>query len=160
MQPVDPIAPLVRVPGAADQAPRPTGARKVLIIEDNEDNRIIYAAAFRHRGYRVLEADNGYTGVELARRERPDVVLMDLSMPILDGFEATQALKHDPETSAIPVVIVSAHSMPVDEQRARDAGCSFFLVKPVLPLELVDEVARMLAPEASPTPSNAPIAMR
>ena len=116
--------------------------RTVLIIEDNEDNRIIYAAALQHFGYRVLEADNGYTGIEMARRSRPDVVLMDLSMPILDGLEATQVLKHDAETSRIPVIVVTAHTLPADRRRAERAGCDAFVAKPLSPLELVHQVAR------------------
>jgi CheY-like chemotaxis protein len=91
----------------------------VLVVEDNAVNRKLARNVLRSRGYRVLEADTGEEGIEIARRERPQLILMDLQLPGLDGMEATRRLKADPRTSAIPVVALSAHAAGVDEERAR-----------------------------------------
>src|SRR6185312_5317175 len=95
----------------------------VLLVEDNEDNRIIYATALRYAGYEVLEAITGTEGVALARTHLPDLILMDISIPEIDGWEATAILKADPSTQHIPIVAVTAHALPGDRQRSVDAGC-------------------------------------
>ncbi len=82
--------------------------KTVLLVEDNEDNRIVYATVLEHFGYRVLEATDGAEGVRLAREQRPDVVLMDISIPVIDGWQATSMLKEDPRTNAIPVIALTA----------------------------------------------------
>jgi signal transduction histidine kinase len=103
----------------------------VLVVEDNAVNRKLARNVLRSRGYRVLEADTGEEGIEIARRERPQLILMDLQLPGLDGMEATRRLKADPRTSAIPVVALSAHAQGVDEERARAAGCAGYIAKPI-----------------------------
>lgn len=121
---------------------------RVLIVEDNEDIRSIYALYLRFRGYDVLEADNGYHGVEVARSERPDVIVMDLAMPVLDGLDATAVLKSDPATAGIPVVLVTAHTVIESRAQARELGFEACLCKPVTPQRLISELERILAPRA------------
>ena len=107
--------------------------KTVLIVEDNEDNRLIYAAMLEHIGYRVLQAVNGAEGVALARTEHPDLILMDISMPVMDGHQATRTLKADPHLRTIPVLAVTAHAMVTDEELAYAAGCDGYITKPVEP---------------------------
>ena len=115
---------------AASTAPGSFGGT-VLVVEDNPVNRKLARNVLRSRGYRVLEADTGEEGIEIARRERPQLILMDLQLPGLDGMEATRRLKADPRTSTIPVVALSAHAQGVDEERARAAGCAGYIAKPI-----------------------------
>jgi signal transduction histidine kinase len=103
----------------------------VLVVEDNPVNRKLARNVLRSRGYRVLEADTAEEGIEIAHAERPHLILMDLELPGLDGFEATRRLKADPRTSAIPVVALSAGAPHVDEARAREAGCAGCITKPI-----------------------------
>jgi two-component system cell cycle response regulator DivK len=117
----------------------------VLLVEDNEDNRTIYTTILRHCGHEVAEAATGEEGIRLARELRPGVILMDVAMPGIDGWEATRRLKADPETAHIPVVALTAHAMAEDRQRAADAGCESYLAKPVEPRKVVEEVERLLA---------------
>ena len=84
--------------------------KTVLLVEDNEDNRIVYSTILRHFGYTVTEALNGEEGIAKARSEKPDLILMDISIPIIDGWEATQVLKHDPATSSIPIIALTARA--------------------------------------------------
>jgi signal transduction histidine kinase/CheY-like chemotaxis protein len=117
------------VPAAAPrEAPR--GAT-VLVVEDNPVNRKLARNVLRSRGYRVLEADTGEEGIEIARSEHPHLVLMDLQLPGLDGLEATRRLKADPATRGIPIVALSARAQDSDEQRAREAGCAGYIAKPI-----------------------------
>jgi two-component system cell cycle response regulator DivK len=119
----------------------------VLIVEDNEDNYLIYGMLFEHRGLRVLQAVDGRQGVALARSEHPDVVVMDVSLPFLDGFEATRLLKGDHETQDIPIIIVTSHALPADRQRALDVGADVYLAKPVEPQRVYEELRRLLGGE-------------
>ena len=116
----------------------------ILLVEDNEDNRIIYATALRYAGYNVLEAVTGTQGVQQARDNQPDLILMDISVPELDGWEATALLKADPRTQHIPVVAVTAHALPGDEERSLQAGCDGYLAKPIPPASLIADVDRRL----------------
>lgn len=124
----------------------PGGDKTVLIVEDQLEMRAINAAYLHHHGYRVLATGNGAEGVEVAREEHPDLVLMDISLPGLDGLRATQALKDDDATRNIPVVIVTAHPYGSVGQRAFDAGCDGWLSKPLDPRRLLEEVRRRLGP--------------
>jgi CheY-like chemotaxis protein len=128
-------------------------AHSILLVEDNEDNRIIYATALRYAGYQVFEAITGTDGVQQARTQRPDLVLMDISVPELDGWEATAILKADPITRHIPVIAVTAHALPGDEERSREAGCDGYLAKPIPPAALIAEVDRRFG---RTTPSYTP----
>jgi len=116
--------------------------KTVLLVEDNEDNRIIYATALRYAGYSVLEAITGTDGVRQAREELPDMILMDISVPELDGWEATTLLKADPKTKHILIIAVTAHALPGDEERSLAAGCDGYLAKPIPPAKLIAEVDR------------------
>lgn len=118
--------------------------RRVLIVEDNHDNRAIFAAILHHHGYEVLEAADGEDGVRLAREAHPDVILMDISLPRMDGIEATTRLKRDDDTASIPIIAVTAHAMREDEQRVREAGCDAYLAKPVQPMRVIEEVNRLI----------------
>ncbi|HEY4130174.1 MAG TPA: response regulator, partial [Gemmatimonadaceae bacterium] len=117
-------------------------SKSVLLVEDNEDNRIIYATALRYAGYTVLEAVTGVEGVDQAREHKPDIILMDISVPEMDGWEATTLLKADTSTKHIPIIAVTAHALPGDEERSLKAGCDGYLAKPISPAALVAEVDR------------------
>ena len=103
----------------------------ILYVEDNEDNVYMLVRRLRRHGFEVIVAADGAQGVEAARRGRPDLVLMDLSLPVLDGWEATRRLKGAAETRAIPVVALSAHAMAGERERALEAGCDDYDTKPV-----------------------------
>jgi len=90
--------------------------KTVLLVEDNEDNRIVYSTILRHFGYSVTEALNGEEGIAKARSEHPDLILMDISIPVIDGWEATQVLKHDPQTREIPIIALTAHALASDRR--------------------------------------------
>jgi CheY-like chemotaxis protein len=119
----------------------------ILLVEDNEMNRDMLSRRLRKRGYDVEVAVDGGTGVERTRAERPDLVLMDMSLPVLDGWEATRRLKGDPATAQIPVIALTAHAMNGDEDKARAAGCDDFDTKPVELERLLGKIRQWL-PEA------------
>jgi two-component system, cell cycle response regulator DivK len=122
-----------------------SGAGKtVLIVEDNEDNRIVYSTILRHFGFQVAEAHDGEQGLAMARDGHPDLILMDISIPLVDGWELTQSLKRDPATRAIPVVALTAHAMPGDRERAIEVGCDGYLAKPCEPRAVLAEVRRLI----------------
>jgi CheY-like chemotaxis protein len=116
----------------------------VLLVEDYEDARDMYRDYLVFSGFAVETADNGCEAIAKARSLRPDLILMDLSLPVLDGWEATRRLKADPETARIRIVALSAHAMSIELQRAAEAGCEGFIAKPCLPEELLAEVMRHL----------------
>jgi CheY-like chemotaxis protein len=116
----------------------------LLLVEDNEDNRIIYSTLLRHLGYEVVEAHDGLQAVELARSRHPDLILMDISIPQMDGWEATRVLRADPSTRAIPIVALTAHALDDDRERAAQVGFSSYLAKPVEPRAVVAEVRRWI----------------
>lgn len=118
--------------------------RTVLIVEDNEDNRIVYSTILRHHGFRVSEALDGEEGMAKALRELPDLILMDISIPLIDGWEVTQRLKHEHATSHIPVIALTAHAMPGDRERAMEVGCDGYLAKPCEPRAVLAEVNRLI----------------
>lgn len=119
--------------------------RTVLIVEDNEDNRIVYSTILRHHGFRVTEALDGEEGIAKARRDLPDIILMDISIPLIDGWEVTQTLKRDTSTTHIPVIALTAHAMPGDRERAMEVGCDGYLAKPCEPRAVLAEVNRLLS---------------
>ena len=118
--------------------------KRILLVEDHEDNRNIYRTILEHYGYRVTIAMDGQSGLRLAREEQPDLILMDLSIPVVDGWEATRLLKQDSATRPIPVIALSAHALDEDRARAKEAGCDGYLAKPVEPKKVLAEVARFL----------------
>lgn len=125
--------------------------RTVLIVEDNEDNRIVYSTILRHHGFRVSEALDGEEGIEKARLELPDIILMDISIPVIDGWQVTQTLKRETATQGIPIIALTAHAMPGDRLRALEAGCDGYLAKPCEPRAVLAEVNRLIDRQR-PTP--------
>jgi CheY-like chemotaxis protein len=119
---------------------------KILIVEDNEMNRDMLSRRLMRRGYEVEIATDGEAGVEAARRGRPDLVLMDMSLPVIDGWEATRRLKADPATSAIPVIALTAHAMAGDRERALAVGCDDYDTKPIDLPGLLGKIARLINP--------------
>jgi CheY-like chemotaxis protein len=125
-------------------------ARKVLIVDDFEDNRAMYAEFLRYSGFEVIEASDGAQAIEQAIATTPDVIVMDLSLPVLDGWEATRRLKGDPRTRHIPVVALTGHALEGHSQGAREAGCDWFLAKPCLPETLLNTLNELLSDEPRP----------
>lgn len=124
-------------------------AALVLVVDDFSDAREMYAEVLELAGYRVEQADNGADAVAKARELHPSVIVMDLSLPVLDGWEATRILKSDPDTSDQRIVAISAHSLDAHIARVLDAGADAFLAKPCLPDDLVSAVHRLLEPRDS-----------
>jgi CheY-like chemotaxis protein len=116
----------------------------VLVVEDYQDAREMYAAYLQYSGYAVAEASNGVEAVAKTRELLPDIVLMDLALPRMDGWEATRRLKSDPATKHIPIVALTGHALAGHAEGAREAGCDAFVTKPCLPDALVAEIKRLL----------------
>jgi two-component system cell cycle response regulator DivK len=123
---------------------RPPGALVILIVDDTSDTRELYSLYLTGKGFKVPTARDGFTGIDAADRLQPDVIVMDLSMPDLDGIEATRRLKADPRTSHIPVLILTAHPMRAVQRGALAGGPDGFLTKPCLPEDLEQHVRRLL----------------
>ena len=117
---------------------------RILLVEDNEMNRDLLTRRLAKRGYEVATAVDGMDGLAQVRAQRPDLVLMDLSLPVLDGWEATRRLKADPETRAIPVIALTSHAMEEDRRRAMAAGCDDFDTKPVDLDRLLGKITALL----------------
>ena len=117
---------------------------KILVIEDNEMNRDMLSRRLKRKGYTVVLAVNGKEGLSLTQEEVPDLILMDMSLPELDGWEATRQLKADALTRDIPVIALTAHAMVSDREKAMEAGCDDFDTKPVEFLRLVKKIESML----------------
>ena len=117
---------------------------RILYVEDNEDNVYVVKNRFARAGYTVLVATDGEQGVAMAAAEKPDLILMDLRLPVLDGWEATRRIKANPETQHIPVIALSAHAMTGDRERALAAGCDDYDTKPVELPRLLDKVQALL----------------
>ncbi len=126
---------------------------KILIIEDNEENRDALARRLRRRGFDVIMAANGMDGLAMAQSEKPDLVLMDMNMPELDGWEATRRLKAAPESAAIPVIALTAHALAGDRERAIAAGCAEYHTKPVDLAALLTQIETILHQQAPPSSS-------
>ena len=122
---------------------------KILLVEDNEMNRDMLSRRLARQGYEVLLADDGACGVEMAGSERPDLVLMDMSLPVLDGWEATQRLKADPATRAIPIIALTAHAMAADREKALAAGCDDYDTKPIELPRLLEKIESLLGKESA-----------
>ena len=123
-------------------------AKTVLLVEDNEDNLIVYRTILDHVGYRVIEARDGEEGVARARADQPDLILMDVSLPKMDGWEATRRIKADEGTRQIPIIAVTAHALDDDREKATQVGCDGYLAKPVAPRRVVEEVERFIGKPA------------
>lgn len=119
-------------------------SKVILIVDDSADNRVLYGSLLEFFGYEVVEACNGDEGVRRARERHPDLIVMDVAMPVMNGLEATRLLKGDPRTSGIPLVIVSAHDTPSIRHEAERAGCDSYLTKPAPPMRILEELERLL----------------
>ena len=117
---------------------------KILLVEDNEMNRDMLSRRLERKGFEVLIAVDGLEGVNMARSETPDLILMDMSLPVMDGWEAVRTLKDDPETQAIPVLGLSAHAMTPDRDKAINAGCDDYDTKPVDIKRLLGKIQALL----------------
>ena len=118
---------------------------KILLVEDNEMNRDMLSKRLQRRGYEVVVAVDGREGLELARSAAPDLILMDMSLPVVDGWEAARRLKAAPETRAIPVIALSAHAMSDDRDKALEAGCDDYDTKPVELPRLLGKIEALLS---------------
>lgn len=125
----------------------------LLLVEDNEDNRIIYSTVLRHTGYEVVEALDGVQAVALARSVHPDLILMDISIPEIDGWEATKILRQDPATRDIPIIALTAHALADDRERATAVGFTSYLAKPIEPRAVVAEVRKWIGGGAGAPPA-------
>jgi len=126
-----------------DQRPR------VLIVDDYPDAREMYSEYLQYSGFDVVEAQNGQEALQRAVDEQPDIILMDLSLPVMDGWEATRRLKADKRTASIPVVALTGHALAGISDGAKKAGCDAFVTKPCLPEDLVKEIRKVLDDLAS-----------
>ena len=117
---------------------------KILLVEDNEMNRDMLSRRLERKGYSVAIAVDGQQGVEMAQADPPALILMDMSLPVLDGWEATRRLKADERTKLIPIIALTAHAMQGDEQKAKEAGCDDYDVKPVELSRLLEKIQTQL----------------
>ena len=117
---------------------------KILLIEDNEMNRDMLSRRLERKGFEVVIATDGQAGVDMASSSCPDIILMDLSLPVIDGWEATRRIKADPATQHLPVIALTAHAMAGDEEKARAAGCDDYDTKPINLNRLLDKIGALL----------------
>jgi two-component system, cell cycle response regulator DivK len=122
-------------------------SKRILVVEDQEDNRRIVRDLLTSAGYALIEATDGEAGVRLAKEQLPDLILMDIQLPVLDGYEATRRIKGDPELRAIPIVVVTSYALSGDDQKAMAAGSDAYIAKPFSPRELLATIRQFL-PEA------------
>jgi CheY-like chemotaxis protein len=122
---------------------------RLLYVEDNEMNRDMLSRRLQRRGFEVLIASDGEQGVAMAAAEKPDLILMDMSLPVMDGWQATRRLKAAPATAGIPVIGLTAHAMATDRDRCLEAGCDDYDTKPVELTRLLEKIERLLGPGAS-----------
>lgn len=116
---------------------------RVLIIEDNEDNLSLMRLLLERAEYEVLAAEDGKTGLEIAGKEQPEIILLDLAMPEMDGWEVARELKANILTQNIPIIAITAHGLPKDRERAFEAGCDAFVIKPFSVANLIDEIEKL-----------------
>ena len=117
---------------------------KILLVEDNEMNRDMLTRRLERKGFEVVIAVDGQAGIDMAASSNPDIILMDLSLPVIDGWEATRQIKADPATQSIPIIALTAHAMAGDEQKALEAGCNDYDTKPIDLKRLLDKVENLL----------------
>ena len=111
--------------------------KRILVVEDTEDNRQIIRDLLTNAGYDIVEAVTGEEGVAMAAKHRPDLILMDMQLPVLDGYEATRRIKANPELATIPVIAVTSYALTGDEAKTREAGCNAYVAKPFSPRQLL-----------------------
>ena len=118
---------------------------KILLVEDNEMNRDMLSRRLDRKGFEVVIAVDGQAGIDMASSCNPDIILMDLSLPIIDGWEATRQIKANPDTQSIPIIALTAHAMAGDEQKALEAGCDDYDTKPVNLMRLLEKIENLLS---------------
>ena len=118
--------------------------KKILVVEDTEDNRQILRDLLGMAGYDMIEAHDGAEGVAKAGEHRPDLILMDIQMPVMDGYEATRRIKSNPELKSIPIVAVTSYALSGDEEKTRAAGCDAYIAKPYSPRQMLAKVREIL----------------
>ena len=129
---------------------------KILLVEDNEMNRDMLGRRLQRRGYEVLIAVDGTEGMAMAQRNAPDLILMDMSLPVVDGWEATRRLKAAPETQAIPIIALTAHAMSGDREKAMEAGCDDYDTKPIEFSRLLAKIETLLSRPIEPGGTSGP----
>src|SRR5204862_5620468 len=119
-------------------------SKRILVVEDQEDNRQILRDLLTNAGYEMLVAEDGVQALEQAEKHRPDLILMDIQLPVLDGYEATRRLKANPELKAIPIIVITSYALSGDEEKARAAGCDAYVAKPFSPRALLAKMREYL----------------
>ena len=119
-------------------------SKRILVVEDQDDNRQIIRDMLAATDYEIMEAVNGEEALAAVAKERPDLILMDIQMPILDGYEATRRIKADPALRAIPIIAITSYALSGDEQKARAAGCNDYVPKPYSPRQLLAKIRQYL----------------
>jgi two-component system cell cycle response regulator DivK len=123
---------------------------KILLVEDNDMNRDMLSRRLQRRDYEVVMALDGQEGITMAKSEHPDLILMDISLPVIDGWEAARSIKASPETQNIPIIALTAHAMPGDREKCLDAGCDDYDTKPVNFQRLLEKMQALLGEQALP----------
>jgi len=118
--------------------------KRILVVEDQEDNRQILRDLLANAGFEMIEAEDGVQAIAAASEHRPDLILMDIQLPIMDGYEATRRIKADPALKSIPIIVVTSYALSGDESKARDAGCDAYVTKPYSPRQLLAKVKEFL----------------
>ncbi len=118
-------------------------SKRILVVEDQDDNRRILRDLLNSVGFETLEAEDGAQGIAAAEAHRPDLILMDIQMPIVDGYEATRRIKANPELRAIPIIVVTSYALSGDEAKARAAGCDDYMTKPYSPRQLLAKISSL-----------------
>ena len=119
-------------------------SKRILVVEDQEDNRQILRDLLGSVGYEMTEAWDGEAGVAAAKQQRPDLILMDIQLPLVDGYEATRRIKADPELKKIPIIVVTSYALSGDDSKAHDAGCDAYIAKPYSPRQLLAKIKEFL----------------
>ena len=119
-------------------------SKRILVIEDTEDNRRILRDLLTRAGFELIEAADGETGVSMATTHRPDLILMDIQLPVFDGYEATRRIRANPDTSTIPIIAVTSYALSGDESKALAAGCNSYVAKPFSPRKILAMVQEFL----------------
>jgi two-component system cell cycle response regulator DivK len=118
--------------------------KRILVVEDQPDSRQILRDLLTNANYEIIEAENGAEGLAAAGAQRPDLILMDIQLPVLDGYEATRRLKADPALRAIPIIVITSYALSGDEGKAREAGCDAYFAKPISPRRLLAAIREYL----------------
>ena len=119
-------------------------SKLILVVEDTEDNMQILRDLLTSADYEMIEAENGVEALAAVAKQRPDLILMDIQLPIMDGYEATRRIKADPALNSIPIIAVTSYALSGDEQKAREAGCDYFVPKPYSPRQLLAKLRQYL----------------